>query len=293
MINEKENKIYSLLCSLGICSPGSVEEFYPRVRDRDDIKVMRCQRSGVIFLSTTQHFHETYYIHQSGLSYWSASTREQALLASSEDDQRRAAQFGTFIKNKKWLDFGTGVGGILDLLSPQAKMTYAVEPQNEIRELLVKEGYRVFKDIDAVQETDFEIVTLFHVYEHLVEPIEMLKTIWQKMVPGGKLIPHAKDFLIDFLAVEAFKKFTFWSEHLILHTRQSLDCFLSFSGFKVIHIQAFQRYPLANHLYWLSTGQPGGHQHWHFLQTEELDFAYANMLARLDKTDTLIALAQK
>jgi hypothetical protein len=113
---------------------------------------------------------------------------------------------------------------------------------------------------------------------------------------GGKIIvevPHAKDFLIDFLNLETFKAFTFWSEHLILHTRASLETFLQESGFKNIVIKGFQRYPLANHLYWLSQGKPGGHQHWHYLTTKELDKGYADMLASLDKTDTLIAIAEK
>jgi len=106
-------------------------------------------------------------------------------------------------------------------------------------------------------------------------------------------VPHANDFLISFLNLQAFKEFTFWSEHLILHTRQSLEIFLREAGFKNIRIQGFQRYPLANHLHWLAKGKAGGHKHWHHLQTDELNRAYASMLASLDKTDTLIAVAEK
>jgi hypothetical protein len=95
------------------------------------------------------------------------------------------------------------------------------------------------------------------------------------------------------LGPEAFKQFTFWSEHLILHTRKSLDVFLRTSGFIDISIDGLQRYPLANHLHWLVKGQPGGHKHWHHLESEELNRAYASLLARLDKTDTLLAVAGK
>ena len=50
-----------------------------------------------------------------------------------------------------------------------------------------------------------------------------------------------------------------------------------------------QRYLISNHLYWLSRGNPGGHDHWAFLDSPEMDAAYENTLARIGKTDTLIA----
>lgn len=292
----QNNSIQKLLLDLGICNLDSINKFYPKVRDRDDISVMRCQKSGVIFLSSSSHIQQSYYSNKTDLSYWSASSRQQAVLGSFEDDSRRANQFEAAIKNKKWLDYGTGVGGILDLLNHKASQTLAVEPQAGIREQLIKCGYKVHDEIENVKETDLDVVTLFHVYEHLINPIEIGSKIREKLKIGGKIIvevPHAKDFLIDFLNLETFKAFTFWSEHLILHTRTSLEIFLQESGFKNIVIKGFQRYPLANHLYWLSKGKPGGHQHWHYLRTKELDKDYADMLASLDKTDTLIAIAEK
>jgi hypothetical protein len=80
---------------------------------------------------------------------------------------------------------------------------------------------------------------------------------------------------------------------LILHTRQSLEIFLREAGFGDICVIGYQRYPLANHMYWLANGKPGGHKEWPFLLDAELDKAYRNLLAQMDKTDTLIAVARK
>jgi hypothetical protein len=55
----------------------------------------------------------------------------------------------------------------------------------------------------------------------------------------------------------------------------------------------YQRYPLANHLYWLTSGKPGGHKEWSFLINPELDRSYSNVLKQINRTDTLIALARK
>jgi hypothetical protein len=54
-------------------------------------------------------------------------------------------------------------------------------------------------------------------------------------------------------------------------------------------LKDYQRYPLSNHLHWLSQGKPGGQHPWTFLDTPEMASAYANTLATLGKTDTLIA----
>ncbi len=96
-----------------------------------------------------------------------------------------------------------------------------------------------------------------------------------------------------FLEHEQFKKFTFWSEHLILHTRASIKAFLHAAGFNNIVVQGCQWYPLANHLHWLVKNPLDGHENWSFLRTNELDAEYERMLINNDMTDTLIATGFK
>ena len=290
-----KNSIQALLCELNICSETSIVPFYPRVRDREDVAVLRCEKSGVIFLSRSDHMEISHYEEMEGFAYWGVEERKRAALASVEDDNRRFSDFSGIITNKTWLDVGTGCGGILDILSPVAGKTIAVEPQREARENLIHIGYDVKPFISDVKETDVDVVTLFHVFEHLTEPLEALQALRSKMKPGGKLIievPHANDFLISSLESEPFKAFTFWSEHLVLHTRHSLNILIQEAGFSNIHIKGTQRYPLANHLHWLAKEKPGGHLQWSHLRSEALDAAYEDMLRSIDKTDTLIATAE-
>jgi SAM-dependent methyltransferase len=290
-----ENKIKSLLIELGISTENSIVPFHPKVRDRDDVSVLKCQKSDVILLSRSDHINPTYYSGKDDFAYWNSKDRKAALLSVSDDTDRRANQFKQYVTNRKWLDIGTGAGGILDVLSHYAKETTAIEPQTSARNNLTDLGYKVFSSIDDLTENDYEVVTLFHVLEHLTDPIETLKQIRSRMVKGGKIIievPHARDFLISFLENEAFKDSTFWSEHLILHTRDSLSVFMKASGFTKIIINGFQRHPLANHLYWLKHNKPGGHNKWQYLRTSELEHSYSEMLNGIDKTDTLIAVAE-
>jgi len=41
-----KNKIKYLLCKLGICNEDSIVPFYPKLRDRDDVAVLKCNKSG-------------------------------------------------------------------------------------------------------------------------------------------------------------------------------------------------------------------------------------------------------
>lgn len=99
-------------------------------------------------------------------------------------------------------------------------------------------------------------------------------------------VPHAKDFLIE--VSEEFRNFTFWSKHLVLHTRSSLQRLAEAAGFVEVQVQGYQRYPLSNHLFWLAQGRPGGHLRWSHMSTSSVDDAYGQMLGMLDKMDTII-----
>ena len=292
-----ENEIVKTLCDWGICEESAIESFYPRVRDRDDISVMRCNKSGVIFTSTSKHMDLSHYAEKHEFPhYWKEDNREKALVDSFEDDSRRKDQFLAMISNKSWMDVGTGAGGILDLLKPYAERVVAVEPQQRSLDSLKNLNYEAYSSISDVPYNEFDVITLFHVFEHLTDPLDLLMTAYDKLKVGGKIIievPHANDFLFSQLELEEFKKFTFWSEHLVLHNRCSLTAFLEKANFKNTLVSGYQRYNLANHLYWLKEKGPGGHIKWSMMANDQLDTAYSSMLQSIDKTDTLIAIAEK
>lgn len=293
----KNNKIRQELVSLGIINDKKVVDFYPKVRDRDDVSVLKCEETGVIFLSGTDHIEQSYYSEKSGTSYWSSSNRSEGLKETYEDDKRRFDQFGNTVKDKVVMDVGCGLGGVLDLFKTVAKDVYGLEPQADTRKILNEIGYKTYDDIFKLPaDLKVDVITLFHVFEHIVEPLRSLKSLHAALKPGGKIIievPHASDALIKSYNLESFKAFTFWSEHLILHTGKSIKTFLEKAGFKNISVTGYQRYPLSNHLYWLKEGKPGGQKIFTQFNDQELLKAYANTLDKIDETDTIIAVAEK
>ena len=291
-----ENDIKKILLELQIIQESSLEKYFPRTRDNENISVMRCRKSEVIFLENCDHVDNLYYEQKDQLSYWNQDTYEKAKLDTYNDDIRRSDYIKSYIKNKKWVDIGTGIGGILDINKTLASEIHAVEPQAYCQKIIAERGYKIVSNAAELPQIFFDTATLFHVFEHMKNPLTSLKVIYEKIKQGGHLIievPHAKDALISWFKLEDFKKFTFWSEHLILHTRESLRKFVEAAGFIVESIEGVQRYPLANHLYWLSEKKPGGHEKWGQFSNPSLNNEYANALAKLDMTDTLLLFARK
>ena len=296
-VPKTKHRIQQILESLKLCEEHSIHEFYPKVRDRDDVAVFQCEKSGVLFLSRCDHIGESYYEKQEAFNYWwNSKNREEAKALKQYDDVRRVRQCKAYLQGKRWLDFGTGVGGVLDLARGIAREIYAVEPQQDSLKVLQELGYKAYPSLESFPEKDFDVITLFHVLEHLTEPLQALAEIYRSLRPGGNIIvevPHANDFLLKTIGLEKFKAFTFWSEHLMLHTRESMHTFLEVSQFKNIRIYGYQRFPFANHVYWLLRGKPGGHEKLGFLNNALCNNPYEYFLKASNRTDTLIATAEK
>lgn len=148
----------------------------------------------------------------------------------------------------------------------------------------------LFKN-DEINE-QFDIITLFHVLEHLHDPISTLKQLKRLLKPNGKIIievPSSNDALLTLYESDEFAKFTYWSCHLYLYNEWTLKKMVGKSNFKIYYIKQIQRYTLANHLHWLATGKPGGHIEWGYLDHQLINQLYEKQLASVGRCDTLFA----
>ena len=292
----EQNQIFNELIELGICDESSISLFHTGVRDRKDINVMHCKKSDVLFLDQTNHMNLDYYQDKDGRGFYEVNNNRTFIGKNYLDINRRADLLRDLIFNKDYLDVGTGAGHLLTELGVQSDRISAVEPQLDMRLQLTNAGFKVWETIASLPDNSFDIISLFHVYEHFTSPLNELKLLYNKVRENGRIIievPHARDFLLCQAECAAFRDFTFWSEHLLLHTRESLTAFLKCAQFRNVTIEGVQRYPLANHLYWLTIGKPSGQNHWNFMKSGALDSAYSERLAAIDATDTLLAIAFK
>ena len=287
--------IFQTLEKLGLSSKQSRVLFNDRTRDVDGLNVWKDSKSGVIYIDDFYTGNETYV---------DGSYRDDQLVElkvgnpdfeGTRDAQRRVESNLKFVAGKKIVDFGCGSGDFLKLVQPYCNKVIGVELQQNYVDELNANDISCVNSLDAIDDKSLDVAVSFHVIEHLPNPLETLSELMRKVVSGGQVlieVPHANDFLLSAVACEEFKQFTLWSQHLILHTRESLRKTLEFVGLKDIQIEGVQRYPLSNHLNWLANGKAGGHKSpLSILDSDVLFNAYQSSLARIDATDTLVAVA--
>jgi len=305
-LNYYLNPIFNELIKLKLISKSNLRTISNKTRDKK-IKVIKDLRTKIIFLEkyiTTNDYYSLLKYKDDDRKVLDKSKRKIANVKTFsgniktpiiEDDYRRASQFEKNLKNKDIIDFGCGWGGFLRNIKNYKSLS-GVELRKECINF-IKNNIQKIDISDNINSFDkkFDIITMFHVLEHIPYQTETLKVLKSKLKNKGKIIievPHAEDFLILQEELKEFKNFTFWSEHLILHTYKSLKSILLKSGFKNINIQYYQRYNFSNHLGWFLKRKPGGHNFYKEIVSDKLNLSYCENLKKLGQTDTLIAIAE-
>jgi len=250
------------------------------VRDNPEINVLECSKCGLVYLSHFEYTPDRVHKLVRNLKSWYRATEN--------DDTRRAKHLKDITKGKAVLDFGCGNGGFLRKVV--ANSVCGIEIDRKAKQFCKDNGLDTFNDLDEVGK--FDVITMFHVIEHLPDPISTLKEMAKHLNKKGMIVvetPNANDALITLYHCKDFEEFTYWSEHPFLYSHVTLKKVAEEAGYVVKEMSQYQRYPLANHLYWMSHGKPNGHNVWSFIQDDK----YAEGLASIKKCDTIVAIMEK
>jgi len=262
-----------------------------RARDNPNLQILECNGCGLVSLSDDSHITKDFYTN-SGMHGEDPIAMEAWLKVSEWDDLRRFEMLRSILPSKNLLDFGCGAAGFLRMASSLAETATGIELEDRVIKYWLGKLNIIQNIHDAGRQGGYELITAFHVIEHLADPLEILKSLAERLSASGRMVievPSSEDALLTLYDCNAFQHYTYWSQHLYLFNANTLEMLAKQAGLKVKAIQHIQRYPLSNHLHWLSKGMPGGHQYWAFLDSPELANSYASTLASLGKTDTLIA----
>tara|TARA_A100001388_G_C28773476_1_gene505512 strand:+ start:201 stop:1088 length:888 start_codon:yes stop_codon:yes gene_type:complete len=291
--------IYLTLCRLGLASDDSTELFYEGARDNPNIKFYIDKISGIIFIKSEIVNKDEYILGE----YREKKAIKEGKKSSSlnyeryKDLDRRLKDNEQFYVGKDIVDFGCGHGHFLKNIKDLSNSICGIELQKNLVNELNSHGIKCFTDMEKIEEKSIDTFFLFHSFEHLPNPLQTLKEIKSKLRDKGQIIievPNADDFLLTTLKLESFISSTLWSQHLILHTKNSLKVFLQEAGFGNILVKGIQRYSLSNHLNWLKNNKGGGHlSNLSVIDDDELNRAYSNALSKISKNDTLVLIAEK
>lgn len=268
------------------------------MRDAQHVWPMECtQCSLVIHSQPLDHLVD----YQSGSMHnWAPGHSDGKGPKPKSDLARRCASIASMAAEnsiKSVLDFGSGNGAMVEKFEEDFE-AYGLEPDSVARNSAISRDLTIFATVDEIIKSGlrFDLITLFHVIEHLSKPSEVISELRDLLKPAGFCVvetPNSMDALLTLYECEQFQDFTYWSHHPMLHSQRSLEALFSNAGWEITESSGVQRYPIENHLYWLSKRQPGGHEVWKGLFGSELDAVYARQLVEMGVSDTIWLVARK
>ncbi len=106
----------------------------------------------------------------------------------------------------------------------------------------------------------YDLVTIWHVLEHVPNPISMVKQAWQLLKPGGWLsieVPNDNDDLLH--RSFAFANYYYMIEHLSYFTPKTLsEMIVRAVDKEPDQLYGYQRYGLFNDIHWMHANSPLG-----------------------------------
>ena len=98
---------------------------------------------------------------------------------------------------KNILDIGAGTGDFLKVCKVNLWNVFGIEPDMEARNIAAKKGVLLHKDLSHFTDKKFEIITLWHVLEHVENLEEYISTLEKLLTKNGTLIiavPNYKSY---------------------------------------------------------------------------------------------------
>lgn len=139
--------------------------------------------------------------------------------------------------------------------------------------------------------TKFDKVFMFHVLEHIDDPIGYLTDLKELLNPGGTIyveVPNVDDALVKLYDCRPFLAHYYKMAHLFNYNEKGLRYVMDNAGLEG-PIDQLQRYDLSNHLVWLKDGVPGGNGRFMGIISEETNRSYIDDLKNNKMADTLFA----
>ena len=140
--------------------------------------------------------------------------------------------------DSKILDVGCGAGGLLISLQKEGFSDLTGFDPYIHEDQYYENGVRVLKSGLGEPSEYFDFIMLHHSFEHVPDPLDLLKTLYKKTVCSGLVLIR-----IPIVSSFAWKKYkTNWVQldaprHLFLHSIKSMELLSKHTGFKVESVE--------------------------------------------------------
>jgi 2-polyprenyl-3-methyl-5-hydroxy-6-metoxy-1,4-benzoquinol methylase len=97
----------------------------------------------------------------------------------------------------KILDIGAGTGEFLSVAQQDGWQTTGVEPSDKAKQIAINKGVSFAATIAQLEDHSFDVITMWHVLEHVPDLNQQIKELKRLLKPTGSLIiavPNFKSF---------------------------------------------------------------------------------------------------
>lgn len=171
---------------------------------------------------------------------------------------------------KKWkiLDYGCGYGFLMEMLIKRGydlegceiskdRLNVIERRQGNLNKIytfnLLEEG----TDIPAELEEKYDLITLFHLIEHITSPVLFLERLKGLIKRGGYLLmemPNISNILMDLS--QEFNDYNYIRDHVAYYTPELIKWLCEKAGYTVIAQKGVQIYGIMNNMNWAINGKP-------------------------------------
>ncbi|WP_299015062.1 class I SAM-dependent methyltransferase [uncultured Polaribacter sp.] len=98
---------------------------------------------------------------------------------------------------KTVLDVGAGTGDFLQFCKANQWRVFGVEPSLDARTIANKKSITLHETLDDLEDTKFDVITLWHVLEHVENLAEYIKRLKALLKPKGRIViavPNYKSY---------------------------------------------------------------------------------------------------
>lgn len=284
-----------------LCHSKEVDLVHRGVRYGPETEVLKCKNCGIVFLDPfpTQEEMDDYYEEEYRREYGGTSTDVEKYPAYIAKARERLCRIERIIEPKSLLvEIGCGTGAFLDVARRRVDRVIGVELDDEMRVRIRRRlgVHTVARLADAdIPPESVDIITLFHVLEHISDPESYLCELYKFLKPEGNLIievPNVDDALVKVYRIPAYLNFYFQKAHLYYFSKGALLSLFEKTGFRAT-VEGIQCYDLSNHIYWMLEGKPGGSGYFRNIFSPSLEKVYAETLIQSGHADTIWAVASK
>jgi len=246
--------------------------FVNNLRDDDNRWAVRCNTCGHIQVYPLPDIdeNEMYYKnnYEQNKQYTEAGYYNESdiqLMYKNEDWAKHYVQSVKPIisKNQKILEIGSGYGWFVEKMRDEGYTIDGIEVGQDRARLayhrseinLINHDF-MLSPLETMSNS-YDVICMFHVLEHISNPVKFLNNIKTCLKPEGIIIIEVPNYFDGIKQLSlAYNNAVYFRAHLSYFTPTTLTALLEKTGFSNITIKGAQRYSVENAIRWIRLGKP-------------------------------------